>query len=126
MKLKFNFVHVDVSDALKMYSQEHFEKLNRFLLSGSRWQVFFRKGRFDCQVQVEISGPWGHFKATAKDGSFYSAVDVVAEKLSKQIQKKKEKNQAHKKIDRSKIGRLKRVNSLLEYDNSPYFHKKSA
>jgi putative sigma-54 modulation protein len=126
MKFKHNFVHVDVSDALKSYLEESFEKVGRFLLAEGTCQIFYRKGRYDCQVQVEVNSPWGHFKATAKDLSFYLAVDSAAEKLSKQFQKKKQKHQAHKKKELSKHAKMKRVNPLLEYDNTPYFNKKSA
>lgn len=126
MKFKFNFVHVDVSQALKVYTQESFEKVGRFLLKDGTCQVFYRMGKYDCHVQVDVHSPWGHFKATAKNESFYSAVDEAATKLSKQFQKQKEKHQTHKKKELSKRGRLKRVNSLLEYDNNPYFYKKSA
>lgn len=126
MKLKFNFVHVDVSEALKTYTEESLDKVGRFLLKEGSSQVFFRMGKYDCQVQVDVNSPWGHFKASAKGESFYSAVDEVASKLSKQFQRQKEKHQSHKKKELSKRARLKRVNSLLEYDNSPYFHKKSA
>lgn len=126
MRYKFNFVHVDVSQALKLYSQEHFDRLSRFLLKDGSWQIMFKKTKHECVVQVDVNSAWGHFKATAKDLSFYSAVDAVAEKLGKQFKKKKDKHQAHSKPQHSKQAKLKRVNPLLEYDHSPYFDKKSA
>lgn len=125
MRFKFNFHQVDFSQALTTYCQEEIEKAGRFLLKDSTTQVYFRFGRYDCQVQVDVNSPWGHFKATAKNENFYKAVDEVAEKLSKQFQKYKEKHQNHKKVDRSKRGKMRRLNTQLEYDNSPYF-KKSA
>ena len=127
MKWQFNFRHVDVSSSLRDYSKEQFEKLVPYLLKESRWQVFFSMGKFDHQVEVIVTNPDGRFKATAScNESFYIAVDEAADKLSKQFLKQKAKMQDHKKHDRSKQGKLKRVNNLLEYDNSPYRSKKTA
>ena len=123
MRFKFNFHQVDYSQSLTTYCQEEVEKVGRFLLADSTTQVYFRFGKFDCHVQIDVNSPWGHFKATAKNENFYLAVDDVAEKLGKQFQKYKEKHQNHKKAERSKHGRMRRLNSQLEYDNSPYFKK---
>jgi ribosomal subunit interface protein len=125
MKFKFNFHQVDSSQALAAYCQEEFERIGRFLLNDSTWQVVFRFGRYDCQVQADVNSPWGHFKATGKSDNFYRAVDEVADKLGKQFRKYKDRHQNHKKFDRSKRGKLRRLNAQLEYDNTPYF-KKSA
>lgn len=125
MRFKFNFHQVDYSQALATYCQDEIEKVGRFLLKESTCNVYFRNGRYNSEVQVDVNSPWGHFKATAKHENFYLAVDDVASKLSKQFQKYKEKHQSHKKPDRSKSGKLRRVNSQLEYNNSPYL-KKSA
>ncbi len=120
MKFKFNFHHVDYSQALAFYSQEEIEKVCRFFLTGGTCQLFYRMGRYDCQVQVDVYSSWGHFKASGKGDSFYIAVDEVVNKLNKQLKKTKEKHQSHHKIERSKMGRLRRVNAQLEFDTSPY------
>ena len=120
MKYKFNFHQVDPSQALMVYTQEEIEKASRLLLTDGSCQVFYRMGRHDCQIQVDVSSPWGHFKATGKAENFYAAMDEVAQKLSKQFKKIKEKHQSHHKAERSKHGRLKRVNPQLEFDNSPF------
>lgn len=128
MQWKHNFKHVDVSQALQQYCEEVFEKEGRFLLKDSQWQIFYSKGKHhhECQVDVTVQNGTGHFKASGQSSSFYEAVDKAAEKLGKQFQKKKEKLQQHKDFDKSREGRMKRINSRLEYDNSLYPSKKSA
>jgi ribosomal subunit interface protein len=126
MKFKFNFHQVDPSQALMVYSQDEIEKAAKYLLTDGSCQIFYRMGRFDCQVQVDINSPWGHFKATGKGDNYYAVMDDIAQKLSKQFKKAKEKHQNHKKVERSKQGRLKRVNSQLEYDDSPFLTNKKA
>lgn len=127
MSWKHNFKHVDVSNALKFYVEETFQKEERFLLKDSQWQIFYSKGKHkDCHVLITVKNGNGHFKASASGGTFYEAVDKTAEKLSKQFQRKKEKLQQHKDFSQSKQGKLRRLNSRLEYDNSPFPSKKTA
>lgn len=126
MRFKFNFHQVDYSQALTTYCQEEIERVGRFLLKEGTCQVYFRFGRYDCQVQVDVSSPWGYFKASSKNENFYLAVDDIAMKLGKQFLKHKEKHQHHKKYERSKRGKMRRLNAQLEYDNSPYFKKQVA
>ena len=127
MKWQFNFKHVDVSQALKQYTQTQLEKLNPYLLKESKWQVFFSMGKFEYIAEVVVTNPDGKFKATAVSAeSLYAALDLTADKLSKQFLKQKAKLQDHKKFSRSKQAKLKRLNPLLEYDNSPFPSKKSA
>lgn len=124
MKFHFTYRHVDMSQSLSAYSQESFERVGRLLLKDSRWQVTFSMGRYDYQVEVNVNGPWGHFKASAKAEDFYFAVDQCAEKLEKQFQRRKEQLQAHKNPERSRQGQLEDLNEMLEY--SPGWMKKSA
>lgn len=123
MSFQFTFRHVDVSQSLREYSEEQFQRVGRFLLKESRWHVYYSKGRYDCQVEVVVSGPWGTYKAKDSADDFYLAVDAVAEKLSRQFQKSKEKHQKHSKPDRTREAKLARLNEQLEYDNSPYYKK---
>ncbi|MFN7728992.1 MAG: ribosome hibernation-promoting factor, HPF/YfiA family [Bdellovibrio sp.] len=125
MQFQYTFRHVDASEALKEYTQEQFEKVGRFLLKESRWQIFYSMNRHECQVEVVVNGPWGHFKSTSTSDDFYVAVDIAAEKLGKQFQKTKEKHQHHKKPGRSREGRMDRLSPSLDYDNAPYFSKKT-
>jgi ribosomal subunit interface protein len=127
MQWKHTFKHVHVSDSLKFYAEEVFEKDSRLLLKDSQWQIFYSKGKQgDCCVEVTVRNGTGHFKATAHAESFYLAVDEAALKLSRQFQKKKERLQHHKDPTRSRQGKLDRLNAQLEYDSHVLPVKKSA
>ncbi len=125
MKWKHNFRQVDVSEALKQYAEVEFEKIGRLLLKDSQWQIFYRMGKKDYEVEVSVKNPDSHFKAIAKGDTLYIAVDMVAEKLNKQFSRRKDRLQDHSKWERTKEARIKRVNERLEYDNAPFFNKKS-
>lgn len=124
MKFNFTYRHVDGSTSLNTYAQEQFERVGRLLLKDSRWNVAFSMGRYDYNVEVNVSGPWGHFKATATAPDFYIAVDQCAQKLEKQFQRRKDQLQTHKSPTRSRTGQLDHVNDMLEYDPTP--QRKSA
>jgi ribosomal subunit interface protein len=127
MLWKHNFKHVDASESLQAYAETAFSKDGKFLLKDSQFQIFYSKGKHhhECQVDVTVQNGTGHFKASGISHSFYQAVDEAAHKLGKQLQKKKEKLQHHKDYDKSKEGRLERVSSRLEYDNSLFPTKKT-
>jgi putative sigma-54 modulation protein len=125
MKWKHNFRQVDASEALSEYAQEQFEKIGRLLLKDSQWQIFYRKGKFEYEIEVSVKNPDSHFKAAAKGENLYIAVDLIAEKLSKQFSRRKDRLQDHSKRDRTKEARLERLNERLEYNNTPFFQKKS-
>lgn len=124
MKFNFTYRHVDVSPSLTTYAQENFERVGRLLLKESRWNVAFSMGRYDYNIEVNVNGPWGHFKATATAEDFYMAVDQASQKLEKQFQKRKDLLQTHKSPERSRQGQLEQVNDMLEYD--PAMAKKTA
>jgi|GEM_PF-536811 len=118
MQIKFNFHQVDPSPSLRTYIQDALEKAGRHLLTDSHVTVFCRQGRFDCQVQVEVSSPWGHFQASERHKDFYVAADGACGKLERQFHKTKDRHQHHRKPLLAKSARLQRVNEALEYDDS--------
>ncbi|PWU18027.1 MAG: ribosome-associated translation inhibitor RaiA [Bdellovibrio sp.] len=122
MKLQFTYRHVDISPSLNTYAQEQFERVGRLLKKDSRWQIFFSMGRYDYHVEVNVHGGWGYFKASATAEDFYEAVDEVAAKLERQIHKKKEQHQHHKKSELSRAGQMSYVSETMEY----FFHAKGS
>ena len=121
MICKFNFHQMDPSTALMTYLESELDKIGRFLTLEGSCQIFCRMGRYERAIQIEVQTSWGRFRSIGKANDFYTAADIAAEKLSKQFKKAKDRHQSHQKHDRSKHGKLSRVNAALEYDNSPYF-----
>ena len=119
MQFQFTFRHVDPSNSIRDYAEDQFTRGGRLLLKESRCQVSFSKGRYDCQVNVIVSGGWGTFKASSSGDDFYHAVDLVAEKLSKQFQKRKEQLQHHKRPELSRRKRIKNLQEAFEHEALP-------
>ena len=126
MKWKHSFKHVDISEALKQFTEERFDKLEKYLLKESTANIYYTMEKHLCCVEMTVKNGNGHFKAHASGDTFYVAVDQLAQKLSKQFSKQKEKMQAHKKFDHSKQAKFEQMNNMMEFTPASYFGKKSA
>lgn len=119
MKFDFVFRQVDVSQSLKNYTQDQFERIAEHLLKDSHWSISYTMGKHNYTVEVSVRHSEVHFKANGTADSFYEAVDLVTDKLEKQFMKRRQKVQHHKKFQRSKQAKLERLNEQLEYNDSP-------
>jgi ribosomal subunit interface protein len=91
--MKFNFVFKTSmqNDYAIEYVQDRFLKLQKYELKPMKVNVTFSSGRHECQVEVFIHGPNIIYQATATGADYYQAVDQVANKIVKQMARKKEK-----------------------------------
>lgn len=126
MQWKHNFKHVDRSETLESHLESRFEKMEHLILRESQWQVFYSFDKH--KACVEISGGNGihFFKAKATGADFYAVADDVADKLSRQFSKQKDRVQHHKSFSHSKEGQLEHVNDRLEYVPPVFPSKKPA
>jgi putative sigma-54 modulation protein len=115
MQSKFTFKHLDYSDSLVQYTDQKLDEIGRFLLKDGRCQVIYYKDQHEFVAEITINSKQKHFKATAHSSDVYVAVDLMVDRLEKQFLKTKEIYQHHKKFELSKAGRLKDINSQLEY-----------
>lgn len=126
MKFQFSFHQVDVSSALREYSESQFEKAGSLLLKDSQWKIFYSMRRHECHVSVTVQCGWGHFKASSATSDFYASVDEVAEKLHRQFQKRKEVLQYHKNPAQSRQGKLDRMSPALDADYPNQAYRKAS
>ncbi len=117
MKVDFSFKHVDSSDALMDYAAERMAKLTRFELKPM--DVHFTismESKHECRIEVNVLEGRRKFKAEAISDDFYRSVEMVINKLSRQLSKDKGRVKHHKNADRSTYGKLARLNEQLEID----------
>lgn len=114
MKLTFNFKHLDYSKSLELYTQEMVDKISFLLLKEELGQVLFSKSKNDFVIEITIPSKQKYFKAVARHFDVYSAVDLVVEKLEKQLLKINKINKHHKKVQLSKWGKLETLNPRFE------------
>lgn len=114
MKLVHHFRHLDNSESLKKYCEEHILEISRFLLKDGHGSVHYSKNHHLFTVEVTINTREKFFKAVASNPDIYAAADEVVSKLEKQFLKNRKAHKYHKRPELSKEGRLRGINSRFE------------
>lgn len=116
MILSCRFKSLDHSDALAQYAEERFSKITKFELKPVRVNVTFRAERHQKWVEVYLFGMDQPIRAKSVAEDFYEALDKAIAKVTRQMNKKKQKVQKHKNWTRSNYGKIERLNAQLEYN----------
>ena len=118
MKVGFTFKHVDTSEALMEYASERCEKIEKFELKPMGVEFIISSLRHECTVEVYVEEGRRKFKATATSHDFYRSVEMVMNKLTRQMSKDKRRLKHHKNPDKSHYGQIARLTPELEHDFS--------
>ena len=98
MHITVTFRHIDSTDALKNYAIEKTGRLKKYLVDFEpveiHWVLTVEKIRHITDVTIVANGMT--IKAQESTQDLYSAIDMVIDKLEKQVIKHKEKIKNHK------------------------------
>ncbi len=96
MQLNISGHHVEMTDALKNYVEEKLSKLTRHFDNITSGQVTLtvEKERQKAEAVIHLSGQDIH--ASSEHDDMYAAIDLLSDKLDRQVVKYKEKKQARK------------------------------
>lgn len=91
MQLNITGHHVDLTDSLKSYVSSKMEKLERHVDKINNVQVTLsvEKLRHKAEAVLHVSGSDIH--GTAEQDDMYAAIDILTDKLDRQLLKQKEK-----------------------------------
>ena len=91
MQLSISGHHVDVTDALKNYTEEKLAKLERHFDNITNVHVVLsvEKVKQRAEATMHVSG--AELFADADSDDMYAAIDALADKLDRQLLKHKEK-----------------------------------
>lgn len=91
MQIQVTFRHVESSEAVKEYAREKVGKIQKYLDGpiGVSITLGVEKHRHEADVIVTASGLKIHGRETT--GDFFSAIDLVMDKLEKQVKRYREK-----------------------------------
>ena len=98
MKFHFAFKHMDTSPALQVYAEEKFaERIEKFVSKPIAAKVTFSvlKNRYTVHCHLDAGDGFGIDVEQTRD-DMHAAIDVVAENLTTQLRKHKEKLKDHK------------------------------
>lgn len=96
MQLNISGHHVEMTDALKDYVEDKLSKLTRHFDNITSGQVTLtvEKERQKAEAIIHLSGQDIH--ASSEHDDMYAAIDLLSDKLDRQVVKYKEKKQARK------------------------------
>lgn len=84
--------HMEVTDALKRYATDRFQRLEKYLPANSAAEITLsvvKKVHHIADAQIKADGVL--IQATQETGEMYSSIDLLFEKLERRVRKYKEK-----------------------------------
>lgn len=97
MNITITFRHMDGTDAAKRFAQEKVAKLQKFLRQAMTAQVTLSVEGLEHVAEVSIQAGSGHFHASERSSDMYASIDMVIDKLERQIRAAKGANMTKKR-----------------------------
>lgn len=95
MQISFTGHHLEITDALRQFTKEKLEKLERHFDRITSIHVTFAVEKLTHTAEATINVPGTSLHAEAdSNGDMYAAVDSLIDKLHRQLKKHKEKEEA--------------------------------
>lgn len=85
MNINITFRHMVATEAVKNHTHEKIAKLQKFLRQAMTAQVTLSVEGLNHTADVGISSGSAHFHATEKSEDMYASIDMVLDKLERQI-----------------------------------------
>jgi putative sigma-54 modulation protein len=99
MKIKITGRHINVSERLKEYAEKRISRMEKYFQQLIDIQLIFYVEKIDHIAELLINGDSVQFHAREKAADFFSAVDLLTDKMEKQIVRFKEKIKTKKAAD---------------------------
>jgi putative sigma-54 modulation protein len=87
---------MEPSDALKSYAQEKLARVAKYIDEPITAQVYLTVEKIRHSAEVTISAKGVTIKASEETGDMYAAIDLVADKIERQLKRYKERLKGHK------------------------------
>jgi putative sigma-54 modulation protein len=97
MQYSVTFRHMEPSDHLKEFGREKMARLEKYLDSVIDVDLTFTVEKFRHRVEAVVTADGLKIKAEEVTEDMYSALDLVVDKLEKQIKRHREKQKLHYK-----------------------------
>ncbi len=95
MQINFTGHRMEVTSALKTFTQEKFDKLERHFDKITAINVIFDVEKLRQIAEATILVAKGEVHASSESEDMYTAVDILVDKLDRQLIKHKEKMRDH-------------------------------
>ncbi|MCC6074710.1 ribosome hibernation-promoting factor, HPF/YfiA family [Pseudomonas sp. GCM10022188] len=91
MQVNISGQHLEVTDTLRNYVNEKFERLARHFDRITNVQVIMQVEKLKQKIEATLHVAGGEVVANAEHEDMYAAIDLLADKLDRQLIKHKEK-----------------------------------
>ena len=92
MQTSVTFKNLDSSENLKLYVKDKLDRFDKYLYNPAEAKVVLSVEKFRHIAEVNITGDRLSINGREETNDMYSAIDMVLDKLEKQIKKNKQKN----------------------------------
>jgi len=99
MKIKITGRHINVSEKLKEYAEKRISRVEKYFQQLIDIQLIFSVEKIDHVAELLINGDSVQFHAREKAADLFSAIDLLIDKMEKQIVRFKDKTQSKKVAD---------------------------
>jgi putative sigma-54 modulation protein len=90
MEVSFTFRQVEPSEGVKNYAREKIAKLQKYLRTPLTADVIFSLERHLHTAEISLHGDGHRFAGTHQSEDMYASIDLVIDKLDRQIRDDKE------------------------------------
>lgn len=94
MQVNISGQHVEVTEALRTYIGEKLARLERHYDRITNVQVILKVEKLEQKIEATLQIPGGEVVANAEHEDMYAAIDLLTDKLDRQLKKHKEKQQS--------------------------------
>lgn len=112
MHTSVTFKNIDPSDNLRAYVEDKLDRFDRFLDSPAEANVVLSVEKFRHIAEINIIGRKLNIVGKEETNDMYSAIDMVLDKIGKQLKKNKEKIRDRR--GGAKIGEFTAENLIME------------
>lgn len=96
MQLNLSGQNIDITDALKTYTEEKLERIQKHFDHVTNTNVVLRVEKERHIVEATMNTKGASLHADAEGSDMYAAIDSLSDKLDKQVIKHKEKMNNHR------------------------------
>lgn len=97
MEMTVTFRHLEPSDALKNYAMEKVSRIEKYLSNITEVHIILTHEKLSNTAEVIVHANRSKITAREKDkDNMYASIDLMVDKLERQVKKKKDKITSHK------------------------------
>ena len=106
MQTSVTFKNIESSDALKSYVSDKLNRFDKYLDNPAEANVVLSVEKFRHIAEVRITGDRLSINGKEETNDMYSAIDMVLDKLEKQIKRNKQKTRGHRTGAKTRVSEM--------------------